>query len=481
MSDEPARRSILKSLSARLLLLTVAFVMLGEFLIYAPSVARFRSVYLEERIAEARLASLALETAPATRITAGFQQKILDFSNTYNIVLRLPGRSILALGDRTPPPVDVTYDLRSLGLLKSIADAIEALAQRQNRILRVIGEAPNDPETIVEVMLDETPMRTAMYAFSRRILGLSVVISLITAGLVYLSLQWLMVRPMRRITESMMAFRARPEAEAATLPTTRREDEIGVAQRELAVMQAELRAALQQKERLAALGSAVAKVNHDLRNSLSTAVLISDSLADSDDPDVKRVLPKLFDAMDRAVALCSHTLNFVRDSGPKVQATEFVLRDLVGEVGAGIKASDLGSNGMVWDNQIDAEIRIEADREQLHRAFTNVGRNAYQAGATTVRLAGELRDDKICVEIADDGPGLLQQARDHLFEPFSSSTKPGGTGLGLVIVRDVLRAHGGDVSLVDSGANGTTFRIMLPERCGGAVAIASRTPEEAGR
>ena len=159
-------------------------------------------------------------------------------------------------------------------------------------------------------------------------------------------------------------------------------------------------------------------------------MLISDSLADSDDPDVKRVLPKLFDAMDRAVALCSHTLNFVRDSGPKVQATEFVLRDLVGEVGAGIKASDLGSNGMVWDNQIDAEIRIEADREQLHRAFTNVGRNAYQAGATTVRLAGELRDDKICVEIADDGPGLLQQARDHLFEPFSSSTKPGGTGLG---------------------------------------------------
>ncbi|MDA0238423.1 MAG: HAMP domain-containing sensor histidine kinase, partial [Proteobacteria bacterium] len=428
-----SKTPFLRSLSARLLVLTIFFVMLGELLIYAPSIARFRTVYLEERIAEARLASIALETTPPAQVTTQLQQKILDFSNTYNIVLRQPKRSILALGDRPPPLVDLTVDLRKTGFLGSIRDTGQAMIQTKNRVMRVIGPAHNDPETIVEVLVDEAPMREAMYAFSNRVLALSIVISLVTASLVYLSLQWLMVAPIHRITESMMAFRVRPQDESVSPKPSSRSDEIGVAQRELAVMQQELRVSLAQKERLASLGSAVAKVNHDLRNSLSTAVLISDRIAESDDPDVKRVVPRLFEAMDRAIALCNHTLNFVKDAGPQVHASKFPLTDLVDDVGAGIISSELGTigtNGIRWDNQIDAAFEVEADRDQLFRAFTNLGRNAYQAGASTVCLEAKMEEDKIHIDVTDNGPGLPQKARDHLFEPFTSSTRPGGTGLG---------------------------------------------------
>lgn len=473
-----SKTPLLRSLSARLLILTIFFVMLGELLIYAPSIARFRTVYLEERIAEARLASIALETTPPAQVTTQLQQKILDFSNTYNIVLRQPKRSILALGDRPPPLVDLTVDLRKIGFLGSVRDAGEALIQSENRVMRVIGPAPNDPDTIVEVLVDEEPMRKAMYAFSNRVIALSIVISLVTASLVYLSLQWLMVAPIHRITESMMAFRVRPQDETVSPKPSNRSDEIGVAQRELAVMQQELRVSLAQKERLASLGSAVAKVNHDLRNSLSTAVLISDRIAESDDPDVKRVVPRLFEAIDRAIALCSHTLNFVKDAGPQVHASKFPLTDLVDDVGAGIISSALGSNGIRWDNKIAVDIEVEADRDQLFRAFTNLGRNAYQAGASVVCLEASLEDEKILIDVTDNGPGLPQKAQDHLFEPFTSSSRPGGTGLGLVIVRDVLRAHGGDVNLIETGETGTIFRVKLPERCSGAIAVASRSANE---
>ena len=478
-ADQPRQPKLFRSLSARLLALTIVFVMLGELLIFAPSVARFRSVYLEERIAEARLASIALETTPPSQVTRTLQQSILDFSNTYNIVLRLPRRSVLALGDRPPPPVDVTYDLRELNLVQSIADAFDALVQGDNRVLRVIGSAPNDSNTVVEVMLDERPLRMAMYAFSQRILGLSIILSLITAGLVFVALHLLIVRPMGRITDSMTRFRARPEDEATTIAPSARSDEIGVAQRELAVMQNDLRAALQQKDRLAALGAAVAKINHDLRNSLSTAVLVSDSLAESEDPEVKRIVPRLFDAIDRAVHLCSRTLNYARGPGSDLAKSEFQLHQLVADVGTGLEHSDLGRNGIEWRNQIEPDFQIEADPEQLHRVIANLGRNAFQAGADIVTLSAGRATGRICVDIIDDGPGLPEAARSNLFEPFSGSTREGGTGLGLVIARDVMRAHGGDVSLLATSEEGTTFRLMLPTHFPSAEEAATKMAEEA--
>lgn len=204
-----------------------------------------------------------------------------------------------------PPKVDIMVDLRKGNFFMWIADAFDTLVQNDNRVMRVIGPSPKMPWVNVEVIMDETPMRLEMYGYSARILQLSILISVIAALMVYFSLRWLMIRPIQRITTSMTAFRDDPEDESRTIEASDRRDELGIAETELGVMQQEVRAALRQKTRLATLGAAVAKINHDLRNTLSTAVLVSDSLANIDDPKVKRVMPRLFTAIDRAVHLCS--------------------------------------------------------------------------------------------------------------------------------------------------------------------------------
>ena len=457
-------QSLRRSLSARLLLLTIIFVMIGEVLIYVPSVARFRISYLEDRIAAARLAALSFELLPARAITDELHRKLLSQSKSYNIVLRLPKRSIFVSGLAQVPPVTESFDIRDPSFIALMADAARTLAQKGNRVIRIIGTAPDAPDVSVEVMLDERPLREGMWDFSARILGLSIIISVIAAGLVFVSLHRLMVRPMHRITESMTAFRANPADESADIEGTERSDEIGITQRELGIMQKDVRLALRQRRRLAALGSAVAKINHDLRNSLSTAVLASDRLAASSDPDVKKVLPKLLNAMDRAVELCSQTLNYASEDSPELSPSCFSLRDLIDEVGQAVQNSGVGVNGITWTNKIDRHMMIEADRDQLFRALINVSRNSYQAVAGTVSVACKFINDRICIEVADDGPGLPAKARDNLFTPFMGSARTGGTGLGLVIVRDVMRAHGGDIALMETGEDGTIFCLELPEK-----------------
>src|SRR5690606_5767639 len=111
-------------------------------------------------------------------------------------------------------------------------------------------------------------------------------------ALVYLSLQWLLVRPMRALTQNMTAFSEAPEDETRIIVPSGRSDEIGIAERQLQAMQHGLRAALRQKAHLAALGAAVARINHDLRNILSSASLMSDRLAHIEAPEVKRIAPR---------------------------------------------------------------------------------------------------------------------------------------------------------------------------------------------
>jgi signal transduction histidine kinase len=458
------RQGVRLGLSARLLLLTVAFVMLSELFIYAPSIAQFRKSYLEKHIASADLATIALDETFGVEASPEMEAALLQGVGAYGIILRHPERKILALSDEMPPMADVIVDLRSDNFLMWMGDAFQALGQDRNRVMRVMGPSPRDPNVLIEVVMDEAPMVREMYVYSGGILSLSIVISLVTAGLVYLSLQWLLVRPMRRITASMTAFRADPEDEGRIIVPAARGDEIGVAQRELAVMQSELRAALRQKTRLATLGAAVAKINHDLRNSLSTAVLVSDRLADIDDPEVKKVTPRLYDAIDRAVKLCSQTLNFVRDLRPALNISRFPLSELVDGVGAELTGETPEAGMPVLANAVPAGLTVEADREQLFRAVSNLVRNAREAGAREVRVAAAGNGDTVCLEIADDGPGMPEKARQRLFQPFAGSARKGGTGLGLVIARDIMKAHGGDLVLADTGSGGTVFRVSLPSQ-----------------
>jgi signal transduction histidine kinase len=449
-------------LSARLLLLTIGFVMLAEVLIYTPSIGRFRAVYLEERLAAGHLAILALEATPDHMVSQELTIELLKHVEAFTVALTKPGAGKLMLMDLPPKHIDASFDLREAGFFVLIRDAFAALLAKPGRVIRVVGVSSKDPNILVEVVLNEGPMRDEMFAFSQRILALSLVISLFTAALVFLSLHWMMVRPMRHITASMSAFRKDPEDASRVVRPSNRRDEIGFAEHELAAMQEGLRASLQQKTRLAALGVAVTKINHDLRNILATARLVSDRLDLSDDPEVKRVTPTLMSAIDRAVNLCAQTLSFTREGPPALELTRFDLRALVADVGAALPETVNGQP--VWNSLLQGGLEVEADREHLFRVLSNLGQNAIEAGASRVEVSAEQMDGRVRVTVSDNGPGLPPRAHQQLFQPFTGSARPGGTGLGLAIARDLVRAHGGEIRLEHSTADGTSFRIELPVR-----------------
>lgn len=454
----------LTGLSGRLLALTVAFVMLAEVLVFVPSISRFRLDYLQERIAKAHLAILALEATPDHMIDQRLESELLYHAGAYSIVLKSPDRRMLMLSATMPAAIDATFDLGAETMVDWVGDALATLFEQGNRVIRVIGSSPRAPDAVLEVVLDEGPMRDEMLAYSWRILALSLIISFITAGLVFLALQWLLVRPMRKITDSIIRFRGAPEDPATSIPSGARSDEIGLAQRELAVMQRDLRQALHQKTRLAALGAAVAKINHDLKNTLATAVLASDRLATIDDPEVQRLSPLLLRAIDRAVALCGRTLDFVRADQPPLRESVFVLDSLLREIDGGLKTRPDGTRPFLDVTVSGGDVRIRGDREQLFRVFSNLVLNAEQAGAGNVSIAARRDGNRLVIEVADDGPGIPPHVQARLFQPFALSGDAGGSGLGLVIAREIVAAHGGTLTLAATGAAGTTFRIELPGR-----------------
>ncbi|WP_207458036.1 HAMP domain-containing sensor histidine kinase [Azospirillum sp. SYSU D00513] len=454
-----------KSLSAKLLVLTVLFVMLAEVLIYTPSVARFRDSYLQERLARAHLAALSIEAAPDRAVTAELEAKLLAHVGARSVMVFHRDSCAVMLSSAMPPRVDEEYDLGAATPVGLIADAFTALFQPRDRIIRVSDRSPRDARLRVEVVMEERPMIAAMIDFSGRILALSIVISLITAGLVFLSLHRMLVRPLRRLTAAMVDFRLDPDGTAPIEPSPRH-DEVGLAERELADMQGTLRTALRQRERLATLGTAVAKINHDLRGIFSTAALLSERLSESADPEVRRVTPRLMASLDRAAELCSQTLSYTQDGVLPVRAEPVRLRALAEEAGGEVLDTKHPNGARVeaiWDNRVPEDLTARVDASQLCRALVNLGRNAVQAGADRVTVSAEARGGRLLVRVADDGPGLPPRARDRLFQPFAGSARAGGVGLGLAIAREVLRAHGGDLTLEESTAEGTVFVMDVPD------------------
>jgi signal transduction histidine kinase len=448
------------SLSARLLALTVIFLMVSEVLIFVPSVARFRLNYLQDRIKDAHLAILTLDATPDYMPSKELAADLLRHVSAHGIVIHKQSTTLM-LDEGAPPPIDESYDLRGASFLTLIGDAMSALGEEGNRIIRIVDVSPKDPRLVVEATIDEAPMRAALWDYGIRILELSIVISLITAALLYVALQWLLVTPLRRLTAAMIAFRENPEDAARVVIPAGRDDEMGLAQRELATMQETVRQALRHNARLAALGTAVTKINHDLRNILATARLMSDSLAESEVPEVKRVTPRLLAAIDRAVALCTGTLSFTREDAAPLRPSRFALAGLVEEIAEVIEGK--GEEAPRLLNHVAPTLMVEADRNQLFRVVSNLARNAIEAGARRVTIGARRDARATSIEIADDGPGLPPKARDNLFRPFAGSARPGGTGLGLAIARELMRAHGGDITLESSGAGGTVFCLTLPD------------------
>jgi len=352
---------------------------------------------------------------------------------------------------------------------------------RDNDVLLVVGSAPMDGE-FVEIVIDERPLREAMWAYSKTILLISLAISAISATLVYLSLLWLFVRPMRRLTAHMVAFGADPENPARIVVPSGRADEIGVAERELAVMEKEFAQTLQQKSRLAALGLAVSKINHDLRNLLASAQLLSDRLAKIADPGVRSLAPRLMAALDRAIAYCQQTLAYGKAQEPPPERRAVDVAQLLDDVRETLGIEPGSPIG--WVPSVERGLMVDADPDQLLRALLNLARNSKQALESRapndpkrdqIRIIGRREGGVVVLQVADTGPGIPQRARAHLFEPFHFSAQRDGTGLGLAIAAELIQAQGGEIRLVD-GTIGATFRIIIPDR---PVALDEKRAERA--
>jgi signal transduction histidine kinase len=479
----PAARGPRVGLSGKLLVLTVLFVMLAEVLIYVPSIANFRLNWLNDRLAAAHTAALVLDAAPSGMVPESLAKQILSSIGARAVAMKMgTQRRLLASSPNIPTEIEQDVDMRTVTWWRATIDAFDTLFFCQpGDVMRLVGPAPMGGD-FLEIVLDEAPLRAAMLNFSVTILLLSLLISGITAMLVFFSLNYLLVRPMRHITENMIAFRADPENSARVIGDSGRRDEVGTTERELAAMQRDIASMLHQKNRLAALGLAVSKINHDLRNLLASAQLFSDQLSNLPDPKVQRFAPKLMRALERAIAFCQSTLSYGAAQEPPPDRKTIAVEPLIEEVR---ETLGLGLDVPIrWIVAVERGLTVDADHDQLFRALVNVARNAMQAlearGARDpardqIRITGRREGGVAVIEVSDTGPGVSDKARAHLFEAFQGSTRPGGFGLGLAIAAELVRAHGGEMRLVD-GTIGATFRISIPDR---AVEINSRRGERA--
>ncbi|MDQ2092410.1 sensor histidine kinase [Marimonas arenosa] len=456
---------MLNSLSGRFLILTTVFVMLAEVLIFVPSIARFREDFLLSRLERAQIASLAL--LADEMIDPSLEEELLRNAGVFNVVLRRDEARQLMLSAPIPQPVSATYDLRDATPLTLIRDAVVRLFDPEPQVIRVMGNPVREAGLLIEVTMETGELRAAMIDYGIRILILSAVISVITAALLFLAVRAILVRPIKRVVADMQAYAADPEDARRIISPRAGVTELREAEEALRSLETELTSALKQKERLAQLGAAVAKISHDLRNILTSAQLFTDRIEMSEDPAVQRMAPKLVNSITRAVNLCETTLAFGKAEEPAPRLARVDLSEVVGDVLASERLA-IGEADVSLSEDIPGMMMLRADPEQLFRVVSNLVRNARQAIVATgkpgeISVSAREDDEAWYVRISDTGPGLPQKARDYLFRPFHGGTRKDGTGLGLAIAAELVRGHGGALTLDKSDDTGTVFTIRLPK------------------
>jgi signal transduction histidine kinase len=468
--SDPWRRTreFVESLAGRLLGLTALAVIAGEIFVFAPALAGFHEGWLRERINLAQIAAIALEVSPDLNITDTLEYDLLENAQVQRVAIQREGERILLLEDPNAAndEVLVLYDYTRASGWQRFKWALETFFAPPGRVLRVLSRPRFESGEFVEIVLNEAPLKEAVLRFAERFARVSMLILMAAGALIYFALSAAFVRPMRDLTEAIERFRDKPEDVSIAFPRSQRHDEIGRAQRAAADMAEQVRNSLRQKERLAALGAAVARIGHDLRNMLATAQLVADRLAQSEDPAVRQLAPRLERTIDRAAGLAASTLKYGRaDEDPPVlqrvevaeSAEEAAVESLIGFADVDYRAD------------VEAGLACVADPDHLHRILGNLIRNAAQAMKDhprrdkTLILRAVRAEGRCEIEVIDHGPGVRENLRDRLFEPFvSAAPEAGGTGLGLAIARELTRSMGGELELTRTGAEGTTFRITLP-------------------
>jgi signal transduction histidine kinase len=471
MTAEPrAMPGPLAGLSVKLIATIVLVILTVEIVLYLPSVSNFRDSWLENRLRIGLVAARVLDAVPdIMAVPTMLTDRLLMSVGAAAVVYRRDGQSqLIERSDRPEPGEIIVADTREQNPLVMIGQALDTLfLGGGGRTLRIVGNTDGTENAVVEMLIPERIMRNEMLVYSSGILFLSLVVAAITAAVLYIILDRILIGPIRRMSENMLAYRQAPENATLILQPRGRNDEIGVLEAELAAMEQDIFSMLRQRRHLADLGLAVAKINHDLRNTLTSAQMLSDQVVALDDPKIQRLAPRLLHSIDKAVAFAQSVLDYGRQSGTPPKPVPVDLRALVDEsaIDAGLRSHP----SITFDNSVPDAITVKVDPEQLARVLINLMKNAREAleaaadksAAGTVTASFARTTEGYSVSIADDGPGLPPRARENLFVAFEGSAKAGGTGLGLAIARELVAAHGGTLGYTPLDP-GTRFDINLP-------------------
>ncbi|HZZ37135.1 MAG TPA: HAMP domain-containing sensor histidine kinase [Caulobacteraceae bacterium] len=470
-------------LSARLLVLTVVLAALGGTLSIPPALAAYEKQWLLDRVRAAELASLAAEVAPDRVVSDQLKQQLLQGAGVEIVSVSEDGVRRLVFASARPARAPYLVDLRSRAAGLGLFAPFQTLLGPGDRV-RVMAEPRFRKADFIEFVATDTELKKALASYLWRLVAIVAGVAALAGVIVYFALNLFLVRPMQRITFAMERFRADPDDPEARVQLSGRRDEIGRAEAELHRMQADLRTALNSRARLAALGEAVAKINHDLKNMLTSAQLASERLAALKDPKVSQALPRLERALDRAVKLAADVLAYgkTQEVAPETQTVR--LAEALDEAAAEARLPD---SGVRLVSKVAASEQVMADPDQLHRILVNLLRNARQAiehqedrkTPGRIEVSIEALGGSSLIRISDNGPGVPERIRERLFQPFAGSGRPDSTGLGLAIARELAEGHGGELGLSVTGPEGTVFELRLPGAPAKLAATRRRAPPKA--
>jgi len=445
-------------------LLTAGLVLLAELVILTPLMASYRDGWLRERAQAAQIAALAVEAAPDGRVSEGLSRELLAQAQVISVAVSGADFRELILA----PSIEisgelVTIDMRGEADAESVIGAFGHIFAPKGRFLRILVIPSMTDDMEMEIVVPEYALRRDLLSFTRLILSVSFLISAIVGALVYFLIYRLVVRPIEGLTRAVIRFAAAPEGGEIRFRPGRSSEMLG-AYEALQQMQKAVETSFRQKKRLADLGEAVAKINHDLRNSLAAAKIVSESLSRSEDPGVRRALPRLERAIERAIGLAETTLRYGKATPPEPNLAAV---NVIPSIEEAAQEAIAGWRNVAWRLEAPEMLRAVADPEHVHRIIGNLVRNAARA-ASGESPGGEIRcralaeEGRVVIEIADNGPGIPPRILERLFQPFSPTASREGFGLGLAIARELARGMRGELELLKSGEFGAVFILTLP-------------------
>ena len=468
-----------RSLSGKLIIVTLGYVIVIEILILALFIATYRVSWLEQQFKTGKAVSIALQNMPPDQHGEKLARQLLETMHIDVIAIHTQKITTILATRHMPRKVDQHFEVATPENFPSIPavtyaviDAVNILFFGENKIIRITGPTAQKDENAdaikLELVMSGRILREAIIAHARNIFMVSLILSIIISSGIFWTLKGLFIRPLQKLSRQMLTLTHDTHHDAHhKVEAQEQHDEIKIAQEQFRIMHRQVRKTLVQQKRLADLGLAVSKINHDLRNILSSARLFSDRLSHLKDPAVQRLAPRLVRIIDRAVSYTNAILTYGKAEETPPDITLVRLYPLFEEV-AQLLALDVEKT-VAWKNEVPKNMEVAADSEQLFRVLLNLCRNSVQAmtaldtkDLTIVRRLTVRAEQarKTNIFISDTGAGIADKDREKIFSAFQTSSN--GTGLGLAIAAEIVRAHDGSIRLLDDTRTGTHFKIILP-------------------